>query len=196
MKFTSTGEVVPVDINLSKRRYLGAREFSLSLWERHIIAEKERVKVLKRDLKILDDWLKSISTPMTEILEAKEDTPTEWKEKEQSFRRRTRRVHGKMESARQKLVKSLHIENDEAITHVLSPKECPGRVPPKKKKYIEATSSEGAKRDVNKADQLETSVTLVPDNIEAGNSENDAPQPQLSIPLAAENADESQIPSP
>ncbi|GFT65754.1 uncharacterized protein NPIL_190261 [Nephila pilipes] len=107
----------------SHHRYLGSTEPMLSLCERKIKEETYRMKVMKRDLKILDEWLENISKLDAVVIKSDPIPTTSWKDFKKKHHTRVFNRMTEMDCARHNLITNSNTFNDSLIRKLLAPRK-------------------------------------------------------------------------
>ncbi|GFY79465.1 hypothetical protein TNIN_410381, partial [Trichonephila inaurata madagascariensis] len=119
LEITEDGTVKSTDVP-RKIINAGESEPNKSVWDRAFLAEEERIKVLKRDLKKLDEWLEVISRPDMKVLYSPTKLPEESKKDELRFRERTNKRLAYMDIARKRLISIYEDANPADLSSVTS----------------------------------------------------------------------------
>ncbi|GBN03639.1 hypothetical protein AVEN_198024-1 [Araneus ventricosus] len=105
------------------RRYLGSSEPKLSIYERKLLEETQRNKVLKRDLRVLDDWLKEISTPIAKVVQIRRIPSLTWEDFQKKHYARAKKRVAEMNRARHNLVHDFNSFNENVIRKLVAARD-------------------------------------------------------------------------
>ncbi|XP_035218582.1 glutamic acid-rich protein-like, partial [Stegodyphus dumicola] len=97
------------------KRYLGPSEPRLSIWERMVIAEDERVEVQKRDLKLLNDWLRGLRSRHVRVYKYAESSEARLEELKRRRQERRDKFLSDLAKGRRYLVSAFHKDNDRML---------------------------------------------------------------------------------
>nr|XP_042901327.1 uncharacterized protein LOC122269948 [Parasteatoda tepidariorum] len=121
-EISDTGLLVSKEPDEIKLRYLGPSEPNQTFWERQIVADEKRMKMLKQDLRVLNKWLDEMSEPSYKILRFAPSTLFEQKKlREKHYKERTRRRLEKMSEARRRFINAYHKNYEKSLSSILCP---------------------------------------------------------------------------
>ncbi|GBM50582.1 hypothetical protein AVEN_266796-1, partial [Araneus ventricosus] len=139
------------------RRYLGSSEPKLSIYERKLLEEIQRNKVLKRDLKVLDDWLKEISTPVAKVVQIRRIPSLTWEDFQKKHYARAKKRVAEMNRARHNLVHDFNSFNENVIRKLVAARDSVER-----QRIYRSTRQLPADARVPKAVKFDTATSVSP----------------------------------